>query len=82
MTLATLGWGTWWSVALVHRIAPAWHLPLAVPVTISTVLALCGLLVAILTLRARRSWILFALVPLFANSSLLAVPWLASELGD
>jgi hypothetical protein len=36
-------------------------------------------LVAVWTLRARRAWILFALAPLFANASLLLVPWLARE---
>ena len=39
-----------------------------------------GLVVALLTLRARRAWVLFALVPLFANGSLLFMPWFASEL--
>ena len=60
----------------------SWHAPLYLPATISTACALLGLSVAILTLRARRAWILFALVPLFANSSLLFVPWLAGELSE
>jgi hypothetical protein len=80
MTLATLGWGTWWLCLLARRLAPDWHVPLAVPSVISTALALLGLAVAVLTLRGRRAWILFTLVPLFANSSLLFVPWLAREL--
>ncbi len=79
MTLATCGWGTWWLLLLLRRVVPAWNIPLAWPATVSTACALMGLLVAILTLRARRSWILFALVPLFANSSLLLVPWLARQ---
>ena len=80
MTLATLGWATWWLCLIVRRFAPDWHVPLAVPSAISTALALFGFAIAVLTLRARRSWILFTLVPLFANSSLLFVPWLAREL--
>src|SRR5262245_25036512 len=77
MMLATLGWGTWWCVLLLHRLAPERELSLALPAALSSVAAVLGLLVALLTLRARRSWILFALVPLFANGSLLFVPWLA-----
>jgi hypothetical protein len=80
MILATLGWSTWWCVLLLHRFAPRFELPLAVPGAISTAAALLGLAIALLTLRARRAWILFALVPLFANASLLAVPWFARDL--
>lgn len=79
MSLATLGWGTWWCVLFVHRFAPGFELPLALPAAVSTAAALLGLAVAILTLRARRAWVLFTLVPLFANGSLLFVPWLADE---
>src|SRR5262245_29006983 len=75
MVLATLGWGTWWCVLFLHHLAPEREIPLLVPSVLSTVLAATGLLVAVLTLRARRSWVLFALAPLFANASLLFVPW-------
>jgi hypothetical protein len=80
MVLATLGWGTWWCVLLLHRLEPEREIGLALPGAIATTSALLGLGIAILTLRARRAWILFALVPLFANGSLLLVPWLAEEL--
>jgi len=79
MVLATLGWGTWWCVLLLHRLAPEVRVPLAVPSILATVAAVLGLAIAVLTLRARRAWILFALAPLFANGSLLFVPWLARE---
>ena len=79
MTLASLGWGTWWVVLIVRKLAPGLTLGIVVPGAISTAFALLGLGVAVLTLRARRSWILFVTVPLFANLSLLVVPWLASE---
>ncbi len=82
MTLATLGWGTWWLCLLARRLVPSWEVPLAIPAVISTVFALLGFVIAVLTLRAQRSWILFTLVPLFANSTLLAVPWLAREIVD
>jgi len=80
MILATLGWGTWWCVLILHRLRPDPPVGLLVPSTVSTVAAVLGLAVAVFTLRARRAWILFALVPLFANGSLLFVPWLAEEL--
>jgi len=80
MTLASAGWGTWWVMAFVHRFAPSWQPGLAWPSALSTAFALTGLGIALLTLRARRSWILFALVPLLANGSLLLVPYLAEEL--
>lgn len=79
MILATIGWGTWWCVLLLHRLAPTTAVPLWIPTAIATPFALLGLLVAIWTLRARRAWILFALAPLFANASLLLVPWLVRE---
>lgn len=80
MVMATVGWGAWWCVLLVHHFAPERRIPLVWPATLSTTAALLGLAIAVLTLRARRAWILFALVPLFANGSLLFVPWLAEEL--
>ena len=80
MTLASLGWGTWWVMLFLWRIDPAWVPPRAVPGWISSVFALFGLMVALLTIRRGKSWLLFAAVPLVANGSLLLVPWLAAEL--
>ena len=81
MTLASLGWGTWWILLFVHRFAPSW-VPegLGVPGMISTVFAVAGLSVALFTLRAQRSWLYFVMIPLLANTSLLIVPLLAGEL--
>ena len=79
MTLASLGWATWWIVLFVHKLAPEVAFGIGLPATISTVFAVLGLGVAILTFRARRSWMLFVTVPLVANASLLLVPWLAGE---
>jgi hypothetical protein len=42
--------------------------------------ALPGFLLGLLTLRARRGWFLLALVPLFANGMLVALPWLVHHL--
>ena len=80
MTLASLGWGTWWVMLFLRKLAPNLTPGLAVPSTISTVFAVLGLGVAVWTFRARRSWMLFVMVPLLANVSLLCMPWLAAEL--
>lgn len=81
MTLASLGWGTWWVLLFLHRFRPGWvpEEP-SVPAVISTTFAIAGLLVALFTLRAQRSWLYFVMIPLMANTSLLFVPLLASEL--
>jgi hypothetical protein len=80
MTLASLGWGTWWVLFLLHRVAPTLEIGLAVPGAIATSFAVLGFVVAVLTLRARRSWLLFAHIPLLANASLFFMPWLAGEM--
>ena len=82
MTFATLGWGTWWVLLFVHKLVPERELGLFVPSVVSTTFAVLGLGLALLTVRARRSWILFVLVPVFANAGLLFVPWLATELAQ
>jgi len=79
MTCASLGWGTWWLLLLAKKLAED-DPGIFLPGVVSTVFAVLGLGVALLTLRARRSWMLFALIPLLANASLLAMPWLAAEL--
>lgn len=80
MTMATLGWGTWWVALLLHHFAPRLRLGLEWPGGVSLVFALLGLLQVLLAVRAKRSWMLLTLIPLFANASLLLVPWLVEEL--
>lgn len=75
MTLASLGWGSWWVALFLIRFAPAWQPSLSTVSTISCVFAGLGLAVSLLTVRAQRTWLLFACVPLLANASLLFVPW-------
>ena len=79
MTCASLGWGTWWVLLVVKKLFDVTP-NLLVPSVFSGVFAILGLFVAVVTLRARRSWLLFATIPLLANGSLLAMPWLAAEL--
>ncbi len=78
MTLASLGWGTWWCIAFLHRVAGVTP-NLVVPSVISSLFALLGLLLAVWSFRATRAWMLFVLVPLLANLSLFFVPWFAEE---
>lgn len=78
MILASAGWAAWWIALVLAKVAPggaqAWLWGAAV---LSAMFGLLGLLIAALTVRARRTWLLFVLVPLFANGSLFLMPWLA-----
>jgi hypothetical protein len=81
MSLATLGWTAWWIALLVAKLAPSWVDGVALAATVvASPCALLGLMIAAVTLRARRTWILFVTIPLIANGSLLAMPWLESGL--
>jgi hypothetical protein len=81
MILATLGWAAWWATLLAVKLRPESAEALLVTATVvSGLCALPGLLIAALTVRARRTWLLFVCVPLFANGSLFLMPWLASGL--
>ncbi len=79
MTFASLGWGTWWLVLFARHFFD-WSPAPSVPSTISSLFAVLGLLVAVWCFRARRSWMLFVMIPFLANASLLAMPWLAGEI--
>ena len=81
MVLATCGWTTWWTTLLLARIAPTLALPEAPVFVVSSAFAVSGLLLALWTIRAEKSWILFTSVPLLANSTLLMLPWLVSDSG-
>jgi hypothetical protein len=78
MTLASLGWGTWWCLLFVHRLTGA-RPNLLVPSVISSTFALLGLLFVAWSFRAHRAWVMLLAVPFLANLSLLFVPWFAQE---
>ena len=82
MSLASLGWGTWWVLLFVKKLFGVRPDSLYIQGVISTVFAVLGLLVALWCVRARRSWLLFVMIPILANFSLLFVPWLAEELAQ
>jgi hypothetical protein len=73
MTLASLGWGCWWAALFVAKytsIVPDWRW-----VEVAAALfAAPGLVVALLTVRAQRTWLFFAAVPILANAGLLVLP--------
>lgn len=73
MTLATLGWAVVWSSLGLSKLG------LAVPVLwiygIAGLLGAVGFAYGVLTVRARRAWLFMALVALFANGTLVALPF-------
>jgi hypothetical protein len=74
MCMATLGWLPWWTTLFLRRyfpeLAPGW----GATAWIATPFAVLGFVSAIWCFRAKLAWILFTLVPLFANASLLLMP--------
>ncbi len=77
MTMATLGWGSWWGAFVLSRLFPDANIGTATVSVVGCVFGVLGLGLAALTIRARRTWLLFSFVAMFANVSLLAMPWLA-----
>lgn len=76
MTLATAGMGIW-AATVVWMILDRPSAPsLETAFWISGLFSLPGWILALLTLRAKRSWLFFALVPVALNTMLLVVPWL------
>ncbi len=80
MCMASLGWGIWWISLLLVRFAPAFAPDFRASCWIAGCFAAVGFLAALWGFRAKLDWILFLLVPLFANASLLAVPWVVKSL--
>ena len=78
MALATLGWGCWWGALFVAKFTEM--VPDARWVGTSAALfAVPGFLMAILTVRAQSTWMLFAGVALLANVGLLLLPLVVPE---
>ncbi|MEM9800150.1 MAG: hypothetical protein AAGA20_07490, partial [Planctomycetota bacterium] len=77
MTLATVGWGVVWGSLAVAKLG--WSAPATWVYALAAGPALLGIVYAIVTVRARRTWLLMACVALFANGTLLALPLLFDE---
>jgi hypothetical protein len=77
MTCATLGWACWWGDLVLARTVPDLVPDVALVSTVGSLFAAVGLVAAVLTLRGRnRVWMGLSLIPLFANGSLLSMPFL------
>lgn len=72
MTLATLGWGVVWISLGLARLGVT--VPLAWIYGLSCLMGAAGFAYGFLTVRARRAWLLMALIALFANGTLLLLP--------
>jgi hypothetical protein len=76
MTLATVAFGVW-GVTVVWMRADRSSAPsLELAYLLSSLFSLPGWILGMLTLRAKRSWIFFALVPIAFNTMLLVLPWI------
>ena len=78
MILASFGWGVWWIGVVIVRFWPDLSLTFvsgrAVITALSVAFGVPGLAFGLLTLRARRSWLPFAMIAIFANLALLLLP--------
>ena len=80
MSLASAAWGCWWLDLVMMRFLPDLVPSFAVVSTVASALAFGGLVAAIVTIRGTsRVWLVISLVPLLANLSLLALPFLIDE---
>jgi hypothetical protein len=80
MCMASLGWAIWWTSLLLVRFAPSFAPDFRATCWIAGFFAFVGFLAALWCFRAKLAWILFMIVPVFANGSLLAVPWVVKSL--
>jgi hypothetical protein len=80
MTMATLGWGTWWLAVVLWELAPAWAPSLEVTLGVACAFAVVGCGFWLFSLRAKLAWVLITVVPLFANASLLVLPLFLEDL--
>jgi hypothetical protein len=82
MTLASAAWGCWWLDLVALRFLPDVVPSFAVVSTVASLLAAGGLATAVWAVRgSSRVWLALALIPVLANASLLAVPFLIDEAG-
>jgi len=80
MTLATLAMSVWGiEVVWLKLDRPTAPNPSSA-FLVSSLFAVPGFVLGVLTLRARLAWLLFAMVPLFANGMLLFLPWIVLRL--
>lgn len=76
MCLASLAWGCYWLDQVLMRFMPDLVPSFALVMSLASLFALGGTLVALFSFRGNPLWLALALVPLLANVSLLIWPWL------
>jgi len=82
MTLATLGMAIWGIVMVALEYVPERVPHFRWVFAAAGLFAVPGFVLGLLTLRARRAWLLVALVPLLANGMLLVLPWVVHRLRE
>lgn len=80
MSLATLAMAVWGLTLMMWRFAPGSGPPGRLAWAVASLFALPGFALGLVTVRAKRSWFLVALVPILANAMLLGLPWVALKL--
>ena len=79
MICATFAWGVWWSAALLYKLDLGWHLSARSTSYIAGAFAAVGILFGFVSIRARRGWADVGALAIFANVSVLGVPWIVDE---
>lgn len=75
MSMASLGWAVWWATFVLRRFAPDLAPHLLVTEWLAGACAAVGLLASFWCFRAKLAWLLITSIAVFANGSLLAMPW-------
>lgn len=76
MCLATAGFAVWGAMVVWMRADRPSAPSLESAFLVSSLFTMPGVILGLLTMRAKRAWMLFALVPIAFNAMLLVLPWL------
>jgi ABC-type enterochelin transport system permease subunit len=80
MTLATMAMGVWGITVVWMKLDRGSAPSLKGTFLAASLFAGPGFVLALFTLRARLAWLMFAIVPVFANGMLLFLPWIVMRL--
>jgi hypothetical protein len=76
MSMASLGWAVWWTTLVIARFWPSARPDLRVTEWVAGIFAVIGFGAALWAFRAKLAWLLIMSIALFANGSLLVMPWI------
>jgi hypothetical protein len=76
MSMASLGWAVWWTTLVIARFVPDATPDLRITEWAAGACAVLGFLAALWAFRAKLAWILIMSIAVFANGSLLLMPWI------